>query len=112
MNPRTTAGVILAAIAFLVVASCVRVKADDLVWDDPNKPGSVVGFRVWREVDLGVWDEIETVAEQRWKIVLPAGVHRLAVSAIGAGHSDVSSALSEPATITVLVVPGNVRVQK
>lgn len=86
--------------------------ADDLIWDDPNPAGVVKSFTIWKEVDLGVWEAIDEVKEPKWKIVLPAGVHRLAVSAKGVGESEVSSALSDPKTLTVLIVPANVRITR
>jgi len=97
-------------ILFLMIG--VSAIADDLIWDDPNPVGSVKSFTVWKEVDLGVWEAIEQVSEPKWKITLPAGVHRLAVSANGSGELSVSSDLSEPRTFTVLIVPANVRIEK
>jgi hypothetical protein len=86
--------------------------ADDLVWDDPNPGGVVRSFTVWKEGDLGVWTAIAEVNEPKWKITLPAGEHRLCVSATGTGESQVSSPLSDPKVLTVLIVPANVRITK
>lgn len=97
-------------ILFLLLA--ISTRADDLIWDDPNPAGTVKSFTIWKEVDLGVWEAIDQVSEPKWKIMLPAGVHRMAVSANGSGELSVSSALSEPRTFTVLIVPANVRIEK
>jgi len=86
--------------------------ADDLVWDDANPLGKVKTFNIWREVDLGVWTNIAKVPTNRWTIVLPAGVHRLAVSAVGVGTNEASSSLSSPLLLTVFVVPANIRVER
>jgi len=98
-----------------LIVACLfllSARADDLVWDDANPPGKVKQFNIWREVDLGIWTNIVSVPTNRWKITLPAGVHRLAVSAVGMGSNEVSSPLSAPAILTVFIVPANVRVEK
>ena len=85
---------------------------DDLVWNDPNPPGKVKQFNIYKETDLGAWTNIATVATNRWTITLPAGVYRLAVSAFGMGTNEVSSGLSSPHAITVFIVPGFLRLEK
>jgi len=86
--------------------------ADDLVWKDSNPAGKVKSFYIYREVDLGAWTNIATVTTNRWKIVLPAGVHRLAVSAAGTGTNEVSSPLSSPLLVTVFIVPEDIRIER
>jgi hypothetical protein len=101
---------VCAAILFLL--ACVAARADDLVWDDGNPAGKVKQFNVYRETDLGAWTNIATVTTNRWKITLPAGIYRLAVSAVGVGTNEVSSPLSSPLLLTVFVVPGALRIEK
>jgi len=96
----------------LFILCSISLCADDLVWDDANPPGKVKQFDIWRESDLGVWTNLVSVPTNRWKITLPAGVHRLAVSAVGIGSNEVSSPLSAPTILTVFIVPANVRIEK
>ncbi len=86
--------------------------ADDLVWDDSNPAGKVKQFNIWKEIDLGAWESIAVVPTNRWKITLPAGIYRIAVSAVGVGTNEVSSPLSSPLALTVFIVPGNVRIER
>ena len=85
---------------------------DDLVWNDSNPPGKVKQFNIYKETDLGAWTNIAVVTTNRWTITLPAGIYRLAVSAVGMGTNEVSSPISVPLTITVFVVPGDLRIEK
>lgn len=83
----------------------ITAPAANLEWDDLNPPGVVASFRVWREEAPGSWSLIATVTTNSWKIVLPAGEHRIAVSAVGATTDALESALSPAKAITVLIHP-------
>lgn len=86
--------------------------ADDLVWSDSNPAGKVKSFNVYKETDLGAWTNIATVTTNRWTITLPAGIYRLAVSAVGTSTNEVSSPLSNPLAVTVFIVPGSIRIER
>jgi len=108
LNPFT----VVVGVAILFLLGCIAARADDLVWDDGNPPGKVKSFNVYKETDLGAWTNIATVPTNRWTITLPAGIYRLAVSAVGVGTNEVSSPISAPLAITVFVVPGALRIEK
>lgn len=87
-------------------------KSADLTWDDPNPAGVVKAFRVWREEAAGSWVEIATVTTNRWRIVLPAGAHRIAVSAVGSGEEALESSLSQSKAFIVLIQPTMPRIEQ
>jgi hypothetical protein len=95
-----------------LLLTALTAPAASLVWDDPNPPGVVASFRVWREEAAGSWAVIATVQTNRWVIVLPAGAHRIAVSAVGANSEALESALSLPKALTVLVQPTIPRIEQ
>lgn len=98
--------------AALVVMCCLSAGSASLVWDDPNPPGVVASFRVWREEAPGSWAVIATVQTNRWVIVLPAGSHKLAVSAVSSSPEGLESALSLPKALTVLIQPTIPRIEQ
>jgi hypothetical protein len=99
------------AIALAVMAG-IPAGSASLVWDDPNPPGVVASFRVWREEAPGSWAVIATVQTNRWVIVLPAGAHKIAVSAVGASSEALESALSPSKALDVLIQPTIPRIEQ
>lgn len=91
----------LSILALLVASAC---SGADLVWTDPNPSGVVTGYRVWRAESDGAWRVIATVSTNRWKILLPAGAHKLGVTAVG-GDGVVESDMSQSKVVTVLISP-------
>lgn len=89
----------------------VSAMAASLVWDDPNPPGIVKSFRVWLEEASGSWTNIATVQTNRWLIVLPAGAHRIAVSAVG-GTNSLESSRSPFKALDVLINPTIPRIEQ
>lgn len=96
----------------LIAVSGALSNAASLVWDDPNPRGVVGSFRVWREEAAGSWVLVSTVTTNRWLIVLPAGSHRIAVSAVGASPEALESALSPSKALTVLIQPTIPRIEQ
>jgi hypothetical protein len=96
----------------LFAAAGALSNAASLVWDDPNPPSVVGSFRVWREEAAESWALVSTVTTNRWLIVLPAGSHRIAVSAVGAGAEALESALSPAKAVTVLIQPTIPRIEQ
>lgn len=98
----------LSILALLVASTCVGA---DLVWNDPNPSGVVTGYRVWRAESDGAWRVIATVSTNRWKIVLPAGAHKLGVTSVG-GDGVVESDMSQSKIIVVLIAPETPRIEQ
>lgn len=99
-------------VILLAVLLALAAPAADLVWDDPNPPGTVASFKVWREEAPGVWETIATVTTNRWKIVLPAGRHRIAISAVGASAEALESEFSPAKALDVLIQPSLPRIEQ
>jgi hypothetical protein len=89
----------------------LRTTAADLVWDDPNPQGTVSKYKVWAANSSDIWSVIATVNTNRWTIVLPAGAHKLAVSAVG-GNETIESDLSQTKIVIVLIQPTTPRIEQ
>ncbi len=88
-----------------------KATAADLVWDDPNPQGTVAKYKVWTANSSDIWSVVATVTTNRWTIVLPAGAHKLAVSAIG-GSETIESDLSQAKIVIVLIQPSTPRIEQ
>lgn len=87
MKSRTIAWIFGATIGALVIVAAARAVAQEatrpftLRWDDPNPPGLVVGYRVYRQTGTN-WVVLGTPATNVWPINLPPGTHTVAVAAV------------------------------
>jgi len=95
----------------LACMSFVATSAD-LVWDDPNPAGAVSAYKVWRQTAPNTWTLVATVTDKRWPVVLPAGQHIVAISAVGSGLDALESDKSLPKQFVLLLVPINVRLEQ
>lgn len=90
-----------------------------LVWDDPNPPGSVASYRVWRVTPPVApatstnFALLATTTAKEWSITLAPGLHTIAVSAVGSDVVDrVESPVSTNKTVGVLVAVVNLKVSQ
>lgn len=86
--------------------STLTVFALELTWDDPNPPGTVKEFHVFR-IENGATNLIITVTNNITPIPFLIGTNRLTVTAIG--HSGLSSEFSEPLEFYILAPVTNVQ---
>lgn len=80
-----------------------------LMWDDPNPPGLVAGYRVLRDAGTN-WVVLATTTNTSWTVDLPPGLHTVAVTAFS-GHG-LESDRSKPLDVAVLIAVVNLRVSQ
>lgn len=95
----------------LILLFAISARSADLIWDDPNPAGIVTGYKVWSAQSDGTWLLVSTVTTNRWKIVLPVGEHKIAVSAIG-GTNSIESDRSDAKIFTILIQPSIPRIEQ
>lgn len=87
MKSSTTAWIIGTTVGALLIVAAARAFGQEeprpfsLRWDDPNPPGMVVGYRVYRHTGTN-WVVLGTPATNSWSITLAPGLHTLAVTAV------------------------------